>query len=121
MRLLTHNLLVCNVTSCLGKNVPLQLHPAEVTEDTQPFNAGLTQKMIAKLEWSHFAHTAAALGYALPENQEDWTEEAHADLLQLIHRLLFNVHVQSGHLLCPECGRQYPIDRGIPNMVLQEE
>lgn len=37
------------------------------------------------------------------------------------HRVLFDVHVITGHLVCPETGRKFPIKDGIPNMLLNED
>ena len=35
--------------------------------------------------------------------------------------VLFEVEVMEGALVCPETGREFPITRGIPNMLLTEE
>jgi uncharacterized protein YbaR (Trm112 family) len=41
--------------------------------------------------------------------------------LQLVHKLLLDVHVLEGALVCPETGRRFPINEGIPNMLLHED
>jgi uncharacterized protein YbaR (Trm112 family) len=46
------------------------------------------------------------------------TDEA---FLKLVHKLLLDVHVLEGALICPETGRRFPITAGIPNMLLHED
>jgi len=43
------------------------------------------------------------------------------EFVQAVHRVLFDVHVISGHLVCPDTGRKFPIKDGIPNMLLNED
>ena len=31
------------------------------------------------------------------------------------------LHVEEGQLICPESGRRFPIQKGIPNMLLNED
>lgn len=42
------------------------------------------------------------------------------DLLQKLHHLLLEIEVVNGSLTCPETGRVFPINNGIPNMLLNE-
>jgi len=47
---------------------------------------------------------------------------ALSDALQAdLHRVLFDVHVQEGFLVCPDTGREFPVKEGIPNMILHED
>jgi len=41
--------------------------------------------------------------------------------LKVLHHVLFEVIVVEGHLVCPESGRKFPISKGIPNMLLDED
>jgi multifunctional methyltransferase subunit TRM112 len=41
--------------------------------------------------------------------------------LQALYHVLMNVHVIRGMLTCPKTGREFPIQDGIPNMILEEE
>jgi len=43
------------------------------------------------------------------------------ELLEKLHHSLFEIHVVKGALVCPETGRKFPIDDGIPNMLLHED
>lgn len=41
--------------------------------------------------------------------------------MRLVHKLLLDVHVREGALICPETGRRFPISDGIPNLLLHED
>lgn len=38
-----------------------------------------------------------------------------------LHRFLLDTHIEEGDLVCPACERVYPIQKGIPNMLLRED
>jgi multifunctional methyltransferase subunit TRM112 len=42
-------------------------------------------------------------------------------LISQINRILMDIHVLEGFLICPETGRRYPIHDGIPNMLLHAD
>lgn len=46
--------------------------------------------------------------------------EEDQSFLKKAHRALMEIEVLEGTLTCPETGRQFPISRGIPNMLLTE-
>jgi len=41
--------------------------------------------------------------------------------LRKAHHALMEVEIIDGHLKCPESGRKFPIQNGIPNMLLNED
>jgi multifunctional methyltransferase subunit TRM112 len=43
------------------------------------------------------------------------------EILQFIHHILFEIEIEEGNLICQNCKREYPIKRGIVDMVLKEE
>lgn len=43
------------------------------------------------------------------------------DFLKLFHHALLEVHLEEGALICPETGRKFPVNQGIPNLLLQED
>lgn len=45
---------------------------------------------------------------------------ADESFLYFIHKVLLEVHVMEGVLVCPETGREFPINNGIANMNLDE-
>lgn len=46
-----------------------------------------------------------------PELLED------SSFLQALHRVLMDMHVVEGALVCPETGRRFPIAEGVPNLM----
>lgn len=38
-----------------------------------------------------------------------------------IYDFLLQVHLEEGALVCPETGRRFPVSKGIPNMLLNED
>ena len=52
----------------------------------------------------------------MPENAEDDEE-----FLRKLHTLLMELDVVKGSLSCPNCSREYPIDKTIVSMVLRED
>ncbi len=55
----------------------------------------------------------------LPESLSE-TIHQDDDFLKQMHKILLEYEVQEGELICPETGRKFPISKGIPNMLLQE-
>lgn len=47
--------------------------------------------------------------------------ESDQDFLKKVHHVLLQVDVINGELICPETGRKFPINNGIPNMLLNED
>jgi multifunctional methyltransferase subunit TRM112 len=41
--------------------------------------------------------------------------------LQALYHIIMNVHLVKGMLTCPVTGREFPVQDGIPNMILEEE
>lgn len=124
MRLLTHNMLKCNVKG-VKNGYPLNIDAKEVAVEETDFNEEFVQRMIPKLEWGAFLQAASQLAgqTKLPELPSEVTDELMADteFLKAVHHVLLEVKVVEGGLVCPESGRVFPITKGIPNMLLQED
>jgi multifunctional methyltransferase subunit TRM112 len=121
MRLLTHNLLQCNKKG-VTRGYPLGISAEAVEVRETEFNGEFLVHMLAKLNWKAFVQAANALkvGEGLPEalTPEHAQDEA---FLKLLHHALLEVTVVTGELTCPESGRKFPINKGIPNMMLNED
>uniref|UniRef100_A0A3Q3VNS7 Multifunctional methyltransferase subunit TRM112-like protein n=1 Tax=Mola mola TaxID=94237 RepID=A0A3Q3VNS7_MOLML len=118
MKLLTHNMLTSHVKG-VTKGYPLLIKATEVKVNEVDFNPQFVSRMIPKLEWS-------ALVQALGQRQDLPGElvadyEKDDEFLKKVHRVLLEVEVVEGCLQCPESGREFPISRGIPNMLLNED
>ena len=51
MRLLTHNMLQCQVKGCDTNNFPLELHVDDMNFKETEFNAEFTYTLLSKLDW----------------------------------------------------------------------
>ena len=112
---------MCNVKTCIKKEIPLALivDKSEIIET--PFNEELIKKTLLKLNWQNFVKTANSLGEKdLPAKLE---EEAlsNKEFLEKTFNMLFQFHVVEGKLICEECKRAFPINNGIPNMLLEDK
>jgi multifunctional methyltransferase subunit TRM112 len=54
-----------------------------------------------------------------PTLTEELAEDT--DFLKALYHILMNVHLVQGMLTCPITGREFPVQDGIPNMMLEEE
>ncbi|XP_056129139.1 multifunctional methyltransferase subunit TRM112-like protein [Lampris incognitus] len=121
MKLLTHNMLTSHVKG-VTKGYPLLIKATEVKVNEVDFNPKFICRMLPKLEWSALVQAAEGLGHLhdLPTALvPDY--ESNEDFLKNVHRVLLEVEVIEGCLQCPESGREFPISRGVPNMLLNED
>ena len=120
MRILTQNILMCNVKTCVKKEIPLQLivDKSEIIETE--FNPDLVKKTLLKLNWGNFIETSNTLGEKdLPKELKE-EHLGNENFLIKMHNMLFQFHVVEGKLVCGECKRVYPIKNGIPNLLLDD-
>ena len=76
--------------------------------------------MLPRLDWSAIRMAAGLIGCELPEIIAD-ESTADQDFLQKVHHVLLEIDIVEGQLECPETGRIFPINAGIPNMLLNED
>lgn len=120
MRLLTHNMLSSNIKG-VTNGFPLLIEPTKVVEKQVDFNPDFLKNMFVKVDWKALVGASSALGYAeLPEEADAGALESE-DFLRRFHRALLELHVEEGTLVCPETGRRFPVNKGIPNMLLHED
>ncbi|OCT81726.1 multifunctional methyltransferase subunit TRM112-like protein [Xenopus laevis] len=121
MKLLTHNMLRSHVTG-VTRGFPLLIRAEEVKLSSVDFNQDFVTRMIPKLEWEALVEAAESLGHGsnLPRELETGYEK-NEDFLKKVHHVLLEVEVIEGALKCPESGTEFPITRGIPNMLINEE
>ncbi|KIY50815.1 Trm112p-domain-containing protein [Fistulina hepatica ATCC 64428] len=118
VRLITHNLLACHAKGCTTNNFPLQLKDVEIKMREAEFNAEFLKGFMPKLEWKALVDTARELGdTSLPLEQPEMLDD---DFLKNLHHVLLEMHIEEGVMICPNCGHNYPISNGIPNMLLAE-
>lgn len=108
-----------NWLCCLAK--PFSPQATEVRINPVEFNPDFVARMIPKVEWAALVQAADTLN--LVEVPKEPTEGYEHDetFLRKMHHVLLEVDVLEGTLQCPESGRLFPISRGIPNMLLNDE
>ncbi|GLJ07488.1 hypothetical protein SUGI_0068120 [Cryptomeria japonica] len=120
MRLLTHNMLSCNIRG-VTKGYPLELEVERyVTKEVQ-FNPDFLKNIFPKIEWKALHDAAKKMNVNdLPEQVEP-TMLDNDDFMRRFHHALLELHLEEGALICPETGRRFPVIKGIPNMLLNED
>mmetsp|Transcript_28841 Transcript_28841/g.73121 ORF Transcript_28841/g.73121 Transcript_28841/m.73121 type:complete len:133 (+) Transcript_28841:92-490(+) len=130
MRLLTHNLLQCNKKG-VKSGFPLIIKPTQLLYEESPFDTNFTAAMIPKLEWDALLKALQWVKEAkeglppggLPELPAAIPDAygGDEDFLRKLHTVLFDVHLVEGMLVCPESGREFPVNDRIPNMLLNDD
>ncbi|KAL2468031.1 Multifunctional methyltransferase subunit TRM112-like protein [Forsythia ovata] len=120
MRLLTHNMLSSNIKG-VTNGFPLLIEVEKVVEKQVDFNEDFLRNMFAKIEWKALVEASRTMGYTeLPENSESSMLNSD-EFLRKFHHALLELHLEEGALVCPETGRKFPVNKGIPNMLLHED
>ena len=61
----------------------------------------------------------------LPETMDvsntEQNENLDDDTISNLHKVLFDVYLVEGWLICPDTGRKFPVKESIPNMILHED
>ncbi|KAD5961227.1 hypothetical protein E3N88_12700 [Mikania micrantha] len=121
MRLLTHNMLASNIKGVIN-GFPLRIEPEKIVEKQVDFNPDFLKNMLPKLDWKALADASKIMGYSeLPDEVPDQTVVDSSEFLQKLHHALLELHLEEGALVCPETGRRFPVNKGIPNMLLHED
>lgn len=104
-----------------GKDVkegyPMELKVEEMDVVETRCDEDFMRHIIPSIDWSALQKCATAVGVeGLPDAFNPSLLEDN-EFLGFVHNLLLDIHVMKGVLICPETGRQYPIENGIPNMM----
>ncbi|WKA04461.1 hypothetical protein VitviT2T_022496 [Vitis vinifera] len=120
MRLLTHNMLSSNIKG-VTNGFPLRVEVEKMVEKQVDFNADFLKNMFTKIEWKALFDAAQTMGYTdLPAEAESSMLDSD-EFLKKFHHALLELHLEEGALICPETGRRFPVNKGIPNMLLHED
>ncbi|CAN4122276.1 unnamed protein product [Withania somnifera] len=120
MRLLTHNMLSSNIKGVVNR-FPLKIEVVKVVEKEVDFSMDFLKNIFNKIEWKALVEASRTMGYGeLPENADASMLDSD-DFLHKFHHALLELHLEEGALICPETGRKFPVNKGIPNMLLHED
>lgn len=121
MRLLTHNMLSSNIKG-VANGFPLLIEVEKVIEKQVDFNPDFLKNIFPKIEWQALVQASRSMGYSeLPEESPESSMLDSDDFLRKFHHALLELHLEEGALVCPETGRKFPVNKGIPNMLLHED
>lgn len=115
MKLLTHNMLTSKFIKGISTGYPLQLTVNDFNISPVDFNVDFLKKILPRINYDVLKATAIAIGHGngLPN---EITQDVTDDDLQKVHRVLLEIDIISGELVCPESGRKFSITDGIANM-----
>ena len=124
MKLSTHNLLVCNKNTCINneKNYPLIIKASKVNTVKSDFDEEKTKLFFDKMNKKALNEGCKDLNiskFDLEKRKEEQMQDKN--VLEYLHNILFEVEIEEGNLVCANCGREYMIKRGIPDMVLKDD
>ncbi|KAJ8668824.1 hypothetical protein QAD02_000083 [Eretmocerus hayati] len=122
MKLLTHNMLTSKCVKGVLVGYPLAIEAKEVKVSEMSFNQEFISRIVPKLDYEALYKAAESVGHAddlPPQLIENY--EKNEEFLKKLHHVLLEIEIISGDLTCPESGRKFPIDKGIPNMLLNED
>ena len=99
MRLLAHNLLICNMPECQQHSFPLSLHIEESVVRETEFNLANIKKLIHKLDWPALRRTVLEIGEkGFPEHPSD--ELGSEEFLKKLHRIILDVSMMKFRRTC---------------------
>mmetsp|Transcript_17275 Transcript_17275/g.53546 ORF Transcript_17275/g.53546 Transcript_17275/m.53546 type:complete len:131 (+) Transcript_17275:177-569(+) len=128
MKLLTHNMLQCHVKG-VRNGFPLAIAASdagalEVEVREADLDADFLRHIVPRLDWGALVTAAGQLGAeaaGLPEAAPTEQQLQDDAFLQTFHRVLLEVTLVEGALVCPESGRRFPVKNAVPNMLLNED
>lgn len=120
MKLLTHNMLACHIKG-VKNGYPFKIEANKVERVNADYDPDFLRRMYNRLKWDAFLDGARSLDCAgsLPVTVTDDTLQDEG-FLQQFHHALLEVQLVEGYLVCPETGRKFPVNKGIPNLLLNE-
>jgi multifunctional methyltransferase subunit TRM112 len=115
MRLLTHNSLKCPAKG-IPNSLPLLIEITEMDVVETDVNASFMKHVLPSLSWEGLLVAANAVNLSgMPASYSaDLLEDN--DFIEAVHRLLIDIQVKSGFLVCQESGKRFPIENGVPDM-----
>ena len=128
MRLLTHNFLKSHTSASVSADALMQAPltitatQIEVTDEDFDENAKkFTTHILKTLSWPILCKASQSLGLTALPNPLPPALAENPDFLKALHHLLIHVHVVRGMLTCDKTGREFKIDGGVADFMIEEE
>ena len=110
----------------------MKIEAEKVECEESPIDREMIIKLLPKIEYGALLGAAKQVASLcdppLPELPEEldtasagWAETIDDGILKALHRVMFDIHIIEGNLICPDTGRKFPIKESIPNMILHED
>lgn len=80
-------------------------------------NEQFIRDVLPSLDWSGVLVAASAIDMNDMPAEFDAKLLEDAGFIQAMHNMLIDVHILKGKLICPESGRIFEIDNGVPIMM----
>lgn len=116
---------------------PLNIEVITLKYEESPYDKQFLFKMLPKINYPALRNAVQQMNphcsssTPLPELPEhiDFSSDAAAaslenldeDTCKNLYKVLFDVYLMEGWLVCPDTGRKFPVKDGIPNMILHED
>mmetsp|Transcript_8890 Transcript_8890/g.19103 ORF Transcript_8890/g.19103 Transcript_8890/m.19103 type:complete len:134 (-) Transcript_8890:114-515(-) len=131
MRLFTHNFLKSNVKGT-EKGYPLNIEVAELQVEETTVDKQFLLKLLPKINYpalksavmqisNHCEPPLPAIPEELDVSDGDRLMTLDFRTLSSLYKVLFDVYLVEGFLICPDTGRRFPVKQRIPNMILHED
>jgi len=122
MKLLTHNMLACHIKG-VTNNYPLLIEATKIETRDADFNPDFLRHIFPRIQWPAFLQGAETLGCrgTLPNDPVPESALEDEGFLKQFHHALLEVVLEEGFLICPETQRRFPVCKGIPNLLLNED
>lgn len=134
MRLLTHNMLQCNVKKCT-RGYPLNLEDIKYQVQDVEYNREFLERLLPKIDWTAFQTTLCALEWTpRPQTPPIYQHDPVSDepgtvpyveddetWWHLLHEYILNRKITHAKMTCSSCQHIFPIRDGIPNMLVRED
>ena len=123
MKLFTHNLLMCNKKGCSINNYPLKIIPTKIINVPHEYTTDSLIRFIQKIDFNGLKSACNDLNIQLKCDFEQLTDEQKKskEFLDYMNNLLYEIIIQDGIVKCNNCGREYQIENGITNLILNDD
>lgn len=111
---------------------PLNIEVTTISCKESPVDKGFLLGLLPKVDYAALRRAAQQMAPhcdpplpELPEELDVSDAEGNKNLddavIANLHRVLFDVYLVEGWLVCPDTERKFPVKEGIPNMILHED